>query len=30
MAKGDKDAGKYISNKYEAKTGIPIISLMVK
>ena len=28
--KGDKDAGKYISNKYEAKTGIPIISLYGK
>ena len=28
--KGDKDAGKYISNKYEAITGIPIISLYGK
>ena len=28
--KGDKDAGKYIPNRYDAKTGIPIISLYGK
>ena len=28
--KGDKDAGKYIPNRYDATTGIPIISLYGK
>ena len=28
--KGDKDAGKYIPNRYDAKNGIPIISLYGK